>query len=82
MFYNNKILTPIILIIFIGITSVFLNIITNTESKDSIKFGSYEYNLTYDKNNRKIVEVKLGSTYKKTKETDKNTKYLDEYLSY
>ncbi len=80
-FINNKKLVAVLLVVFIGITVGFFNSVYKSEDKEHIKFFNYEYKLTYDTNDKKVIEVQLFSHYMRVDENDKNAKYLDNYIT-
>lgn len=80
-FINNKKLVAVLLVVFIGITVGFFYSVYKSEDKEHIKFFNYEYKLTYDTNDKKVIEVQLFSHYMRVDENDKNAKYLDNYIT-
>ena len=80
VFIKNKVLTLIVLIAFIGFTLLFFNYVNKNRTDNFIKLGKYEYSLTYDKNNKKTVDIRSGSMYMNTEKTDENSKYFDSYI--
>lgn len=78
VFMRNKLLTITICISFVVLT--ILSISTLIKDNDYINYGQYEYNLTHDKDNKKILEVKLGSLFMRSEENNKNTKYFKDYI--
>jgi len=76
---KNKALVLIVLIAFGNFTYAYYNNIKNKTEK-FISIGKYEYKLSYDKYEKRVFEVKTSTSYLRAEETDKNSKYLDDYI--
>ena len=75
---NNKALTGVILIIFIGFTYNYFNKI---EFEDNhINSPKYKYELTYDKENKRIVDFSGNGFSMVATENEENTKYFNRYI--
>lgn len=76
---NNKILTSIVLVLFIGYTfNYFSKVTINT---DCIKSDKYEYSLIYNDEGNRIIKVRIKDDYyQRAQENKDNTKYLDKYI--
>ena len=75
---NNKALTGVILIVFIGFTSNYFNKI---EFEDNhINSPKYKYELTYDKENKRIVDFSGNGFSMVATENEENTKYFNRYI--
>ena len=75
---NNKALTGVILIVFIGFTYNYFNKI---EFEDNhINSPKYKYELTYDKENKRIVDFSGNGFSMVATENEENTKYFDRYI--
>ena len=75
---NNKALTGVILIVFIGFTYNYFNKI---EFEDNhINSPKYKYELTYDKENKRIVDFSGNGFSMVAKENEENTKYFNRYI--
>lgn len=75
---NNKALTGVILIIFIGFTYNYFN---NIEFEDNyINSPKYKYELTYDKENKRIVDFSGNGFSMVATENEENTKYFNRYI--
>ena len=72
---NNKALTGVILIVFIGFTYNYFNKI---EFEDNhINSPKYKYELTYDKENKRIVDFSGNGFSMVATENEENTKYFN-----
>lgn len=75
---NNKALTGVILIVFIGFTYNYFNKI---EFEDNhINSPKYKYELTYDKENKRIVDFSGNVFSMVATENEENTKYFNRYI--
>ena len=75
---NNKALTGVILIEFIGFTYNYFNKI---EFEDNyINSPKYKYELTYDKENKRIVDFSGNGFSMVATENEENTKYFNRYI--
>lgn len=75
---NNKALTGVILIVFIGFTYNYFNKI---EFEDNhINSPKYKYELTYDKENKRIVDFSGNGFSMVATENEENTKYFNRYI--
>ena len=75
---NNKTLTGVILIVFIGFTYNYFNKI---EFEDNhINSPKYKYELTYDKENKRIVDFSGNRFSMVATENEENTKYFNRYI--
>ena len=75
---NNKALTGVILIVFIGFTYNYFNKI---EFEDNhINSPKYKYELTYDKENKRIVDFSGTGFSMVATENEENTKYFNRYI--
>lgn len=75
---NNKALTGVILIVFIGFTYNYFNKI---EFEDNyINSPKYKYELTYDKENKRIVDFSGNGFSMAATENEENTKYFNRYI--
>lgn len=75
---NNKALTGLILIVFIGFTYNYFNKI---EFEDNhINSPKYKYELTYDKENKRIVDFSGNGFSMVATENEENTKYFNRYI--
>ena len=75
---NNKALTGVILIVFIGFTYNYYNKI---EFEDNhINSPKYKYELTYDKENKRIVDFSGNGFSMVATENEENTKYFNRYI--
>ena len=75
---NNKALTGVILIVFIGFTYNYFNMI---EFEDNhINSPKYKYELTYDKENKRIVDFSGNGFSMVATENEENTKYFNRYI--
>ena len=75
---NNKALTGVILIVFIGFTYNYFNKI---EFEDNyINSPKYKYELTYDKENKRIVDFSGNGFSMVATENEENTKYFNKYI--
>lgn len=75
---NNKTLTGVILIVFIGFTYNYFNKI---EFEDNhINLPKYKYELTYDKENKRIVDFSGNGFSMVATENEENTKYFNRYI--
>lgn len=75
---NNKALTGVILIVFIGFTYNYFNKI---EFEDNhINSPKYKYELTYDKENKMIVDFSGNGFSMVATENEENTKYFNRYI--
>lgn len=75
---NNKALTGVVLIVFIGFTYNYFNKI---EFEDNhINSPKYKYELTYDKENKKIVDFSGNGFSMVATENEENTKYFNRYI--
>ena len=75
---NNKALTGVILIVFIGFTYNYFNKI---EFEDNhINSPKYKYELTYDKENKRIVDFTGNGFSMVATENEENTKYFNRYI--
>lgn len=80
-FIKNKILTTLILVIFVGYTYTYLSNIKI--SSNEIKSNNYSYSLTYDDNKNKVVEVKSKDDfYQRAEFTKENISYMGKYIKY
>ena len=75
---NNKALTGVILIVFIGFTYNYFNKIEYEENH--IKTTKYKYELTYDKENKRIVDFSGNGFSMVATENEENTKYFNRYI--
>ena len=75
---NNKALTGVILIVFIGFTYNYFNKI---EFEDNhINSPKYKYELTYDKENKRMVDFSGNGFSMVATENEENTKYFNRYI--
>lgn len=75
---NNKALTGVILIVFIDFTYNYFNKI---EFEDNhINSPKYKYELTYDKENKRIVDFSGNGFSMVATENEENTKYFNRYI--
>ena len=75
---NNKALTGVIRIVFIGFTYNYFNKI---EFEDNhINSPKYKYELTYDKENKRIVDFSGNGFSMVATENEENTKYFNRYI--
>ena len=75
---NNKALTGVILIVFIGFTYNYFNKI---EFEDNhINSPKYKYELTYDKENKRIVDFSGNGFSMVDTENEENTKNFNRYI--
>ena len=75
---NNNALTGVILIVFIGFTYNYFNKI---EFEDNhINSPKYKYELTYDKENKRIVDFSGNGFSMVATENEENTKYFNRYI--
>ena len=75
---NNKALTGVILIVFIGFTYNYFNKI---EFEDNhINSPKYKYEITYDKENKRIVDFSGNGFSMVATENEENTKYFNRYI--
>lgn len=75
---NNKALTGVVLIVFIGFTYNYFNKI---EFEDNhINSPKYKYELTYDKENKRIVDFSGNGFSMVATENEENTKYFNRYI--
>ena len=75
---NNKALTGVILIVFIGFTYNYFNKI---EFEDNyINSPKYKYELTYDKENKRTVDFSGNGFSMVATENEENTKYFNRYI--
>lgn len=75
---NNKALTGVILIVFIGFTYNYFNKI---EFEDNyINSPKYKYELTYDKENKRIADFSGNGFSMVATENEENTKYFNRYI--
>ena len=75
---NNKILTGVILIVFIGFTCNYFN---KMEFEDNyINSPKYKYELTYDKENNRIVDFSGNGFSMVATENEDNAKYFNKYI--
>ena len=75
---NTKALTGVILIVFIGFTYNYFNKI---EFEDNhINSPKYKYELTYDKENKRIVDFSGNGFSMVATENEENTKYFNRYI--
>ena len=75
---NNKALTGVILIVFIGFT---YNYFSKIEFEDNrINSPKYKYELTYDKENKRIVDFSGNGFSMVATENEENTKYFNRYI--
>ena len=75
---NNKALTGVILIVFIGFTYNYFNKI---EFEDNyINSQKYKYELTYDKENKRIADFSGNGFSMVATENEENTKYFNRYI--
>ena len=75
---NNKALTGVILIVFIGFTYNYFNKI---EFEDNhINSPKYKYELTYDKENKRIEDFSGNGFSMVATENEENTKYFNRYI--
>lgn len=75
---NNKALTGIILIVFIGFTYNYFNKI---EFEDSyINSPKYKYELTYNEDNKRIVDFSGNGFSMVATENEENSKYFNRYI--
>ena len=75
---NNKALTGVILIVFIGFTYNYFNKI---EFEDNhINSPKYKYELTYDKENKRIIDFSGNGFSMVATENEENTKYFNRYI--
>lgn len=75
---NNKTLTGVILIVFIGFTYNYFNKI---EFEDNyINSPKYKYELTYDKENKRIADFSGNGFSMVATENEENTKYFNRYI--
>ena len=75
---NNKALTGVILIVFIGFTYNYFNKIEFED--DHINSPKYKYELTYDKENKRIVDFSGNGFSMVATENEENTKYFNRYI--
>ena len=75
---NNKALTGVILIVFIGFTYNYFNKI---EFEDNyINSPKYKYELTYDKENKRIADFSGNGFSMVATENEENKKYFNRYI--
>ena len=75
---NNKALTGVILIVFIVFT---YNSFNKIEFEDNyINSPKYKYELTYDKENKRIVDFSGNGFSMVATENEENTKYFNRYI--
>ena len=75
---NNKALTGVILIVFIGFTYNYFNKI---EFEDSyINSPKYKYELTYNEDNKRIVDFSGNGFSMVATENEENSKYFNRYI--
>ena len=75
---NNKALTGVILIVFIGFTYNYFNKI---EFEDNhINSPKYKYELTYDIENKRIADFSGNGFSMVATENEENTKYFNRYI--
>lgn len=75
---NNKALTGVILIIFIGFTYNYFN---NIEFEDNyINSPKYKYEITYAEENKRIVDFSGNGFSMVATENEENTKYFNRYI--
>lgn len=75
---NNKALTGVILIVFIGFT---YNYFSKIEFEDNhINSPKYKYELTYDKENKRIIDFSGNGFSMVATENEENTKYFNRYI--
>ena len=71
-------MTGVILIVFIGFTYNYFNKI---EFEDNyINSPKYKYELTYDKENKRIVDFSGNGFSMAATENEENTKYFNRYI--
>lgn len=79
---TNKIIVLILSIGFISYTSSYFSTILDNSSDTSMKVSDYQYNITEDKNGLKVIEVSFGEdNYMMSQINERNSKYIDEFLS-
>lgn len=76
---KNNMLVYIILMILVGLTVFTFNTINKSKLTNHMKFGEYEYKLSYDKDDERVIEINAGSKYSRVEETERNTQYFDDY---
>ena len=75
---NNKVLTGVILVIFIGFTYNYFNKI---EFEDNyINSPKYKYELTYNEDNKRIVDFNGNEFSMVATENEENSKYFNRYI--
>lgn len=77
---KNKSLVAIILVIFLGFSMYIVNFTSKIKFTNHMKFGEYEYNLTYDQDDKRVLQIKTGSNTTKAEETNRNTEYFEDYV--
>lgn len=77
---KNKSLVAIILVIFLGFSMYIVNFTSKIKFTNHMKFGEYEYKLTYDKDDKRVLQINTGSKHTKTEETNRNTEYFEDYV--
>ncbi len=79
VFARRKILLIIGIIVFIVFSKGTIDRLKRVSTQDYVKYSKYEYNLSNIEDRRKI-EVKAGSHYMMTEESDGNSKYFDTFI--
>lgn len=79
VFIKNKLCVSIGIIIFVGFTLYTFEKLHNIDSKDYVKYGKYEYNLTSEGNKKKL-EIRAKSRYMMGEENDENAIYFNDFL--
>lgn len=77
---KNKTLVAVILAIFIGFTMYIVNFTSKIKFTNHMNFLEYEYKLTYDEDDKRVLDIKTSSHHTKTEETNRNTEYFEDYI--
>ena len=79
---SNKVVVLILSIGFIFYTSNYFSKLLDNKSDISMKVSDYHYNITKDESGLKVIEVSFGDdNYMMSQINDRNSEYIDEFLS-
>lgn len=79
---SNKVVVLILSIGFIFYTSNYFSKLLDDKSDISMKVSDYHYNITKDESGLKVIEVSFGDdNYMMSQINDRNSEYIDEFLS-
>ena len=79
---SNKVVVLILSIGFIFYTSNYFSKLLDDKSDISMKVSDYHYNITKNESGLKVIEVSFGDdNYMMSQINDRNSEYIDEFLS-